>query len=223
MPNNNTIILFRPPEQAPVHVGFYGFHRQSHTAAQSRVMTITLFDAVIVQLATTKVCEVLASPDTSRDQFQTARSTIAHFWPEVNRTVALLRFGTIVGRDAPVGGGGASSLFHQLDGEDAFDSINPKPRQNENRFVRFRTPLNIVDQMLFFILRTWRAGREQAGLSADRIRFGPVSDRFQTSAMCVGCTVHVTEVSPPHTQSMSPCHVGCTSVSFRMHRLDRNS
>ena len=84
-------------------------------------------------------------------------------------------------------------------------------------------------------------GRERAGLSADRIRFGPVSDQ---------CPL-------PHAQSMSPCHVRCTvmpdaqkcatsaagctevrrkmhrsahvarhvgcTVSFRVHSFDRNS
>ena len=74
----------------------------------------------------------------------------------------------------------------------------------------------------------------RTGLSADRIRFRPVSDQCQTS---VSSPMH----SPCHSPSSPPCtsvhvimshvrfldsHVGCTEVvsSCRMHRsLDRNS
>ena len=77
-------------------------------------------------------------------------------------------------------------------------------------------------------------------LAYPRIGIGYVSDRFQTSFRPVSdrCQFSVRPVSrstvsaqsmsqsclPPHAQSMSPCHVGCTEgeVSCRMQSLYRN-
>ena len=73
-----------------------------------------------------------------------------------------------------------------------------------------------------------KLGRERAGLSADRIRFRPVSDQCRMSDFWTVyvtvlfrlCTVHVIVSCPMHS------HVACT-VSCRMHSVmnfsDRNS
>ena len=80
-------------------------------------------------------------------------------------------------------------------------------------------------------------GRERAGLSAsDRFQTGvrPVSDQSpaglpqsMSQSLFSPCTVHMSSCHVRCTVAVmsdaQKCHVGCTTVSIRMHSLERNS
>lgn len=127
-------------------------------AATSTVVTnISIFDAVLVQLGnkTGATCRVLDSDYDGQTRFRNARTGLERIWPEVHRTTALFRTAKEPIYDR-MRAGETKTLFHQLDAEDAWDAT-VAGRHADNResgLVRHRTQLNIVDQALFFLLRT---------------------------------------------------------------------